>query len=44
MSRSSQNQRDADATRQWAQQEAAARERFNRAYRTCLEGKGYTVN
>jgi hypothetical protein len=44
MSRSNQNQRDADATRQWAQQEAAARDRFNRAYRTCLEGKGYTVN
>jgi Glycine-zipper domain len=48
MARSSQNRSDADATRQWAQQEAAtqaaARERFSRAYRTCLEGKGYTVN
>jgi hypothetical protein len=48
MARSSQNRSDADATRQWAQQEAAsqaaARDRFNRAYRTCLEGKGYTVN
>lgn len=48
MTRSSRNRSDADATRQWAQQEAAAdaanRERFIRAYRTCLEGKGYTVN
>lgn len=48
MARSSQNRSDADATRQWAQQEAAAqaaaRERFSRAYRACLEGKGYTVN
>jgi hypothetical protein len=48
MARSGQNRRDADATRQWAQQEAAtqaaARDRFVRAYRTCLEGKGYTVN
>jgi len=48
MSRSGQNRRDAEATRQWAQQETAAqtaaRDRFNRAYRTCLEGKGYTVN
>jgi hypothetical protein len=48
MARSGQNRSDADATRQWAQQQAAAdaanRERFIRAYRTCLEGKGYTVN
>jgi hypothetical protein len=48
MARSGRNRRDADATRQWAQQEAAAqaaaRDRFVRAYRTCLEGKGYTVN
>lgn len=48
MARSGQNRSDADATRQWAQQQAAAdaanRERFVRAYRTCLEGKGYTVN
>jgi len=48
MARSGQNRRDAEATRQWAQQETAAqaatRDRFNRAYRTCLEGKGYTVN
>ena len=48
LARSSQNRSDADATRQWAQQEAAAqaaaRDRFSRAYRTCLEGKGYTVN
>jgi hypothetical protein len=48
MARSSQNRSDADATRQWAQQQSAAdaanRERFIRAYRTCLEGKGYTVN
>jgi len=48
MARSGQNRRDAETTQQWAQQEAAtqtaARDRFNRAYRTCLEGKGYTVN
>lgn len=48
MSRSGQNRREAEDTRQWARQEsatqAAARDRFNRAYRTCLEGKGYTVN
>jgi hypothetical protein len=48
MRRSDQNRREAEATRQWAQQEnasqAAARDRFNRAFRTCLEGKGYTVN
>jgi hypothetical protein len=48
MARSGQNRRDAEATQQWARQEsaaqAAARDRFGRAYRTCLEGKGYTVN
>ncbi len=48
MARSGQNRSDANATRQWAQQQAAAdaanRDRFVRAYRTCLEGKGYTVN
>jgi hypothetical protein len=48
MRRSDQNRREAEATRQWAQQENAAqadaRDRFNRAFRTCLEGKGYTVN
>ena len=48
MARSGQNRRDAEASRQWAQQEnaaqTAARDRFTRAYRTCLEGRGYTVN
>jgi hypothetical protein len=48
MVRSDQNRREAEDTRQWARQESAAqsaaRDRFNRAYRTCLEGKGYTVN
>jgi hypothetical protein len=48
ITRADQNRRDAEATRQWAQQQAAAqsaeRDRFNRAFRACLEGKGYSVN
>jgi len=36
------------AQQQWAQQQAAQhaqeRDRFNRAYIACLQGKGYTVN
>jgi hypothetical protein len=48
MRRSDQLRQENEAQRQWTQQEAAAhasaRDRFNRAYRTCLEGKGYAVN
>lgn len=48
MRRSDQVRREDQDQQQWAQQEAAQqsqdRERFNRAYKTCLEGKGYTVN
>lgn len=48
MRRSDQRRREQDAQRQWAQQQEAeqirAREQFNRAFQTCLQGKGYTVN
>ena len=48
MRRSDQARREQEAQRQWAQQQAAeqahARDRFNRAYQACLQGKGYTVN
>jgi hypothetical protein len=48
MRRSDQVRREDNAQQQWAQEQAAQqsedRERFNRAYKTCLEGKGYTVN
>lgn len=48
MRRSDQIRRENQTQQQWAQQEAAQlsrdRDRFNRAFRTCLEGKGYTVN
>jgi hypothetical protein len=48
MRRSDQIRREQDAQQQWAWQQSAQqsqdRDRFNRAYRTCLEGKGYTVN
>lgn len=48
ITRADKNRRDAEATRQWAQQQAAAqsaeRDRFNRAFRACLEGKSYSVN
>lgn len=48
MRRSDQMMREEQSQQQWARQQAAEqsqdRDRFNRAYRTCLEGKGYTVN
>lgn len=48
MRRSDQVRREDNAQRQWAQEQAGQqsqnRARFNRAYQTCLEGKGYTVN
>ena len=48
MRRSDQVRREQEAERQWAQQQAAQqsqdRDRFNRAFRACLQGKGYTVN
>jgi hypothetical protein len=48
MRRSDQVRREDQAQQQWAQQQAsqhaAERDRFNRAFKACLEGKGYTVN
>lgn len=48
MRRTDQIAREEQAQQQWAWQQTAQqsqdRDRFNRAYRTCLEGKGYTVN
>jgi len=48
MRRSDQIASERQAQQNWARQQAAQqsqdRDRFNRAYRTCLEGKGYTVN
>ena len=48
MRRSDQVRREQQAQNQWAQQQAAeqaqARDRFNRAWKACLTGKGYTVN
>jgi hypothetical protein len=48
MRRSDQIMREEQAQQEWARQQAAQqaqdRDRFNRAFRTCLEGKGYTVN
>lgn len=48
MRRSDQIAREQQAQQQWAWEQAAQqssdRDRFNRAFRTCLEGKGYTVN
>ena len=48
MRRSDQIMREEQAQQDWARQQAAQqaqdRDRFNRAHRTCLEGKGYTVN
>ena len=45
---SDQRRQEQHAQDQWAQQQAAQhaqeRDRFNRAYSTCLQGKGYTVN
>jgi len=43
-----QRRNESAAQQQWAQQQAAQiaqeRDRFNRAYIACLQGKGYTVN
>ena len=48
MRRSDQRRREEKAKEQWAQQEVAqhvhARDQFNRAFKACLTGKGYTVN
>lgn len=48
MRRSDQVRRENQAQQQWAQREAAQlaqdRDNFNRAYKACLTGKGYTVN
>lgn len=48
MRRSDQVRRENNAQQQWAQDQAAQqsqnRDRFNRAYKACLTGKGYTVN
>lgn len=48
MRRSDQIASEQQAQQQWARQQTAQqsqdRDRFNRAFRTCLEGKGYTVN
>lgn len=45
---SDQRRQERHAQEQWAQQQAAQhaqeRDRFNRAYIACLQGKGYTVN
>lgn len=44
----SQRRRNDERQRHYEQQQASqaqyARDQFNRAYRTCLEGRGYTVN
>jgi hypothetical protein len=48
MRRSDQVRREQEADRQWAQQQAGRhsrdQDRFNRAFKSCLQGKGYTVN
>jgi hypothetical protein len=48
MRRSDQVRREQQAEQQWAQQQVAQhsrdRDRFNRAFKACLQGKGYTVN
>lgn len=48
MRRSDQVRSEEQAQQQWAQQQAsqhaAHRDQFNRAFKACLEGKGYTVN
>ena len=48
MRRSDQVRREQEADQQWAQQQAAQhfrdRDQFNRAFKACLQGKGYTVN
>ena len=48
MRRSDQARRQEEVQSQWSQQQEAEqfrdRERFNLAFKTCLQGKGYTVN
>jgi hypothetical protein len=48
MRRRDQQRQQQQAQQQWEQQQAAqytqARDSYNRAYRACLEGRGYTVN
>ncbi len=48
MRRSDQVRREQEADWQWTQQQAAQhsrdRDRFNRAFKACMQGKGYTVN
>ena len=48
MRRRDQQRQQQQANQQWAQQQSAqytqARDSYNRAYRACLEGRGYTVN
>ena len=48
MRRSDQRRREEEAESQWAQQQVNqhlhARDQFNRAFKACLTGKGYTVN
>ena len=48
MRRSDQNRRQAQAQNQWVDEQVAEyrreRDRWNRAFKTCMEGKGYTVN
>lgn len=39
-----QSQQQANWEQEQAQQYAAARNKYNRAYAACLEGRGYTVN
>ena len=46
--RRDQSRREQEAQKQWTQQQEAeqirSRDQFNRAFQTCLQGKGYTVN
>ena len=48
MRRADQRRQEEEALRQHAQQQASQnkqnRDQYNRAYKTCLEGRGYTVN
>jgi hypothetical protein len=48
MRRRDQQRQQQQSQQQWEQQQAAqytqARDSYNRAYRACLEGRGYTVN
>ena len=47
MRRRNQVRQEASSQEQWEQEQAATyqknREKYNRAYSACLEGKGYTV-